>query len=296
MTITASMVKELRERTGVGMMECKKALVESQGDMEAAITAMRKSGQAKAAKRAGRVAAEGMVLVTASSDNKKAYMIEVNSETDFVARDKNFRDFASHLVQRGLETESESVQSLLNLSYSVENAKRMEEVRTELVTQVGENIQLRRVACLESKAGTVGLYCHGDRIGVLVAIDKADPQLAKEIALHIAAMNPQAIDAERVSEKIVEKEKDIVLAQAKKSGKPDSIIEKMVAGRIKKFLKEICLIDQAFIKDPDQTVGQLLQAADTRVLDFVRFEVGEGIEKEVVDFSEEVHAQIKESK
>lgn len=296
MTITASMVKELRERTGVGMMECKKALVEAQGDMEAAITAMRKSGQAKAAKRAGRIAAEGMVLVTASSDNKKAYMIEVNSETDFVARDKSFRDFASHLVQRGLETESESVQSLLNLSYSVENAKCMEEVRTELVTQVGENIQLRRVACLESKVGAVGFYCHGDRIGVLVAIDKADPQLAKEIALHIAAMNPQAIDAERVPDKIVEKEKDIVLAQAKKSGKPDSIIEKMVAGRIKKFLKEICLVDQAFIKDPDQTVGQLLQTADTHVLDFVRFEVGEGIEKEIVDFSEEVHAQIKESK
>ncbi len=295
MTITASMVKELRERTGVGMMECKKALVESQGDMEAAITAMRKSGQAKAAKRAGRIAAEGMVLVAASPDSKKAYMVEVNSETDFVARDKNFRDFTSHLVQRGLETQSENVTSLLNLPYSVESSKLVEEARTELVTQVGENIQLRRVACLESK-GAVGFYCHGDRIGVMVAIDKADPKLAKEIALHVAAMNPQAIDAERVSEKIVEKEKDIVLAQAKKSGKPDSIIEKMVAGRIKKFLKEICLVDQAFIKDPDQTVGQLLQATDTHVLDFVRFEVGEGIEKEMVDFSEEVRAQIKESK
>lgn len=292
MAITASMVKELRERTGAGMMECKKALVEANGDMEAAITAMRKSGQAKAAKRAGHVAAEGIISIASSTDNKKAYMIEVNSETDFVARDENFCHFAKQLVQRGLESEADTVDALLNTTVKPEDSKTLEEARMGLVAKIGENVQLRRVALLMS-TGTVGSYLHGHRIGVLVALDKEAPELAKDIAMHVAATNPLAVDADSVSTELIEKEKEIFSAQAKDSGKPDHIIEKMVVGRVAKFLKEVCLVDQPFVKDPDQTVGQLLKADGVNVVGFVRFEVGEGIEKESVDFAEEVQAQIK---
>ena len=291
-TITASMVKELRERTGAGMMECKKALVEASGDIEAAITAMRKSGQAKAAKRAGRVAAEGIVLIASSADNKKAYIIEVNSETDFVARDENFRVFAERLVQRGLESEADSVDTLLNSSVKEGDSKTLEEARTELVAKIGENIQLRRVALL-SCSGTIGSYVHGDRIGVMVALDDDHPELARDIAMHIAATNPLAVTADNVPAEVIEKEKEIFSVQAKESGKPDNIIEKMVSGRIAKFLKEVCLVDQPFVKNPDQTIAQLLKAAGTNMINFVRFEVGEGIDKESVDFAEEVQAQIQ---
>lgn len=292
MAITASMVKELRERTGAGMMECKRALVETKGDMEVAIIAMRKSGQVKAAKRAGRIAAEGAIVIALGVDKKNAFMAEINCETDFVARDENFRGFVDQLAVRGLEIEASSVDVLLNASEKEGAPKTLEEARAELVVTIGENIQLRRVALLEAN-GTVGAYCHGGRIGVLVALDKDEPELAKDIAMHVAAMNPQAVDSYNVSEDIIEKEKEIFSAQAKESGKPDNIIEKMVTGRIAKFLKEVCLVDQAFIKDQDQTVGKLLKDNGASVLSFVRFEVGEGIEKETVDFAEEVQAQIK---
>jgi len=294
MTITASMVKELRERTGAGMMECKKALVAADGNMEAAITAMRKSGQAKAAKRAGRIAAEGVILVAHSDDNKMACMIEVNCETDFVARDDNFRAFTQQVVQRGLATHSASAEALLSVPIQDGSSKTIEEQRAELVAKIGENVQLRRVACIQS-GGIVGTYSHSNRIGVIVALDKDLPDLAKDIAMHIAAMNPQAIDSDSVSEELIEKERDIFSSQAKESGKPDNIIAKMVEGRIAKFLKEICLVDQAFVKDPDQTIAQLLKADNAKVTEFIRYEVGEGIEKEVVDFAGEVQAQLKEN-
>ncbi|MCB1828510.1 MAG: elongation factor Ts, partial [Coxiellaceae bacterium] len=251
-----------------------------------------KSGQAKAAKRAARTAAEGVVLIASSSDNKKAYMVEINCETDFVARDENFRGFSENLVQRGLQTEAEGIDALLASPEKEGASKTLEEARAELVAKIGENVQLRRFA-MEASSGTVGSYQHGDRIGVIVALDKDEPELAKDVAMHVAATNPQAISAEGVSSELIEKEKEIFVSQAKDSGKPDEIIEKMVLGRISKFLKEICLVDQAFIKDPDQTVGALLKASGANVVSFVRFEVGEGIEKETVDFAEEVQAQLK---
>jgi elongation factor Ts len=294
MTITASMVKELRERTGAGMMECKKALVASNGDLEAAITAMRKSGQAKAAKRAGRIAAEGAILIANRTDNKSAYMIEVNSETDFVVRDKNFKAFANLLVQRGLETSKANAADLMASPVSDGESVTLEQARTELVAKIGENVQLRRVAT-ESSTGIVGTYMHGERIGVLVSLDKDLPDLAKDIAMHIAATNPLAIDDSGVPQDVIDKERDIFSAQAKASGKPDVIIEKMVTGRITKFLKEICLLEQNFVKDDAQSVGAMLKSSDAKVLSFVRFEVGEGIEKQTVDFAEEVQAQLKDN-
>ena len=294
MSITASMVKELRERTGAGMMECKKALQETNGDIEAAITAMRKSGQAKAAKRAGKIAAEGGIVIRSSDDNKKSYMIEVNSETDFVARDTNFKEFTNLLAQRAIETGASDVQTLLDASASDGNEQTLEQLRQELIVKIGENIQVRRVAHLESK-GIVGAYKHGDRIGVIISLDADKPELAKNIAMHIAATNPQAVDADKVSKDVIEKEREIFSAQAKESGKPDNIIEKMITGRVAKFLKEVCLVDQSFVKNPDQTVGALLKAEGVNVLGFVRFEVGEGIEKQTQDFAQEVKAQIQGS-
>ena len=294
MSITASMVKELRERTGAGMMECKKALQETNGDMEAAITAMRKGGQAKAAKRAGKIAAEGAIVIRSSDDNKKAYILEVNSETDFVARDTNFKEFSSLLAQRALDTDVSNAKILLEAAASDDNEQTLEQLRQELIVKIGENIQLRRVAHLESN-GMVGAYKHGDRIGVIVSLDADKPELAKDVAMHIAATNPQAVDADNVSKAVIEKEREIFSAQAKESGKPDNIIEKMITGRIAKFLKEVCLVDQPFVKNPDQTVGDLLKAENANVIGFVRFEVGEGIEKQTQDFAEEVKAQIQGS-
>ena len=293
MTITAAMVKELRERTGAGMMECKKALAETNGDMETAIQEMRKRGQAKAAKRAGRIAAEGIITLAATKDNKQAFIIEVNSETDFVARDANFQAFAATLVQNGLEAGIDTLEKLLALPGARGEAS-FEDARQELINKIGENIKVRRVARLVSE-GIVGTYKHGERIGVLVAIDKENPELAKDVAMHIAATSPQAIDENALSADVLAKEKEVFVAQAKESGKPDDIIEKMVQGRLAKFKKEVCLVSQPFVKDPDQTIADLLKKNDAKVISFVRFEVGEGIEKETVDFAEEVKAQVKGS-
>lgn len=282
--ITATMVKELRELTDAGMMDCKKALSETNGDMQAAADYLRKNGQAKAAKRAGKIAAEGAIVVALSDDKKQACMIEVNCETDFVARDTNFKSFATQLVQAGLSVNANDVNTLMSGT--------LESAREALVAKIGENIQARRVTTL-SAPGCVGAYLHGERIGVLVALDQPNLELAKDIAMHVAAINPQAVDASGLSKEVLAKEREIVTAQAQTSGKPANIIEKMVEGRLQKYVQEVCLVHQPFVKNPDQTVQDLLKAANAKVLSFVRFAVGEGIEKVVTDLAAEVNATLK---
>ena len=279
--ISAATVKELRERTGAGMMECKNALVEAQGNLDEAITVLRKRGVAKAAKRADKVASEGVVVIRASDDKKHAIMVEINSETDFVARDESFNAFAQFVA----------TESLLAKATDFSTLPAVEEARQQLAHQLGENIQLRRAVILEA-SGCVAAYNHGSRIGVLVALDKADEALGQDIAMHIAASNPQSIDGTDIDPLLIEKEREIFRAQAEQSGKPADIIDKMIDGRIAKFVKEICLLDQPFVRNPDQTVAALLKASGAKVIAFARYEVGEGIEKEVVDFAEEVRAQV----
>lgn len=290
-TITAAMVKELRDLTGSRMMECKKALEEANGNLQDAVTILRKRGEAEVSKRSGKTAAEGSIETAVSKDQKRALMIEINCETDFVARDSNFKKFAQDITALGLQNNVTSVEALLNLPYA-DSGKTIEQARQELMTKIGENIQIRRLASLSSQ-GVVGSYTHTNRIGVIVALSKENPQLAKDIAMHIAASNPQAINKEAVPAEIMQREYEIYKAQAKETGKPEQIMEKIIAGRIDKFLQDACLVSQAFIKNPDQTVGDLLQANNAEITAFVRFEVGEGIEKETVDFAAEVQAQIR---
>ena len=290
MAVTAALVKELRERTGLGMMECKKALVETDGDLDQAIENLRKSGQAKAAKKAGRTAADGAVVAKVSEDGKTGVIVEINSETDFVARDDNFKGFCEKVAQLVLDTKEADVEKLKEAN--VEGGT-LEEVRTALIQKIGENIQVRRAQVVESADGVVGAYIHGGKIGVLVALQGGNEELGKDVAMHVAASNPQVVNPEDVSEEVVAKEKEIFSAQAKDSGKPDEIIEKMVTGRINKFLKEVSLVEQPFVKDPDTTVGKLVKSGGASVLGFVRYEVGEGIEKEEVDFAAEVMAQAR---
>ncbi|MFT5506071.1 MAG: elongation factor Ts [Gammaproteobacteria bacterium] len=287
--ITASQVKELRERTGSGMMECKKALVETDGDIEAAAELMRKSGAAKADKKAGRVAADGAISVSVSEDGKSAVILEINSETDFVAKDGNFQTFSDQVLQAVMSERPESVEVLSGLS--IDNGQSVEEARQALIAKVGENIQIRRFEILDSD-NLMASYSHGSRIGVLVD-SSADADMARDIAMHIAAVNPQFVDVDSVPGDFVEKEKAILVAQAESSGKPMEIIEKMIQGRLKKFLAEITLLGQPFVKDPDQTVEKLLKSADASISRFVRYEVGEGIEKKVEDFAAEVAEQLK---
>lgn len=289
MAVTASLVKELRERTGAGMMECKKALVETNGDIEAAIENMRKSGQAKAAKKAGRIAAEGVVVAEVSADNKTAAIVEVNSETDFVARDENFVAFANNVAKVALTVATDDVDALLAAEY--EAGKTVETAREELIAKIGENITVRRVKTVTSE-GTVAFYNHGGRIGVVSALTVANADLAKDVAMHVAATQPQCIKPDDVPAELVEKEKEIFRAQALESGKPADIVEKMITGRISKFLNEVSLYGQAFVKDPNTTVGKLVAAENADVTQFVRFEVGEGIEKKQENFAEEVMAQV----
>jgi len=288
--ITASMVKELREMTGAGMMECKKALVESQGDMELAVDNMRKGGQAVAAKRAGKVAAEGVIVVAMNSDKTRACMIEVNCETDFVARDSSFKAFAELLAQTGLSANTSDVATLM--SQKMPDGATCESARESAVLKIGENIQARRMRTTAS-TGCVNYYLHGDRIGVLVSLDKNNPDLAKDIAMHVAATNPLAIDASGIDADVLKRERAIVTAQAEASGKPANIVEKMVEGRLQKFVQEVCLVHQPFVKNPDQTIQQLLQAASAKIVSFARFEVGEGIEKPVADLAAEVSETLK---
>ncbi len=288
MAITASLVKQLRERTGSGMMECKKALVETDGDIDAAAELMRKSGAAKADKKAGRVAADGAIKAIVTGDRKTAAILEINSETDFVAKDDNFQSFADEVLQILLQQKPVSVVELSSLSLA--SGQTIEEARQALISKVGENIQVRRFEIIDSDHG-IASYLHGSRIGVLVD-SSAEPDMARDIAMHIAAVNPQFVDKSAVPAEFVEKEKDILIAQAQDSGKPPEIIEKMIQGRLNKFLAEITLIEQPFVKDPDQTVGKLLTSAGASISGFIRYEVGEGIEKKVEDFAAEVASQL----
>ncbi len=286
-SISASMVKELRERTGLGMMDCKKALSEADGDMEKAIEDLRKASGLKAAKKASRVAAEGVVLTKIADEGNYGVVIEVNSETDFVARDENFLEFADQVLQASFSDKEADTATLL--------ASGIEDARQALVQKIGENINLRRIERLSMEgdsAGVIESYIHNNKIGVLIALRGGSAALARDIAMHIAAVNPMVICAEDVPEDVLAKESEIYSAQAQESGKPEEIIKKMIEGRLRKFVAEISLMEQAFVKDPDSKVGKLLQEANAEVVQFARFEVGEGIEKEEDDFAAEVAAQL----
>jgi elongation factor Ts len=293
MQITAAMVKELRERTGSGMMECKKALTEAGGDIDKAIEDMRKSGLAKADKKAGRTAAEGLVVIEISDDGKQAAIVEINCETDFVSGGDDFKAFTSKVAKRILNDSPADMNALQAMPLE-DGAASIEETRQAMVAKIGENIQLRRFQRVSTDAA-FGSYQHGTRIGVLVEIENGNPELTKDVAMHIAASKPVCVDESGVPAEMLDKEKEILVAQAKDSGKPDDIIEKMIQGRIRKYLAEITLLGQPFVKDPDQTVGKLLKDAGATVKSFYRFEVGEGIEKKKENFAEEVMAQIEAS-
>lgn len=288
MAITAALVKDLRERTGAGMMECKKALVEVDGDIEAAIDLMRKSGAAKADKKAGRTAAEGLIVFKTSADGKNAAMVEVNCETDFVTKGDDFLNFASAVAQLTLDKKPADIDALKALT--MDDGETVADATKNLIAKVGENMNVRRFVS-KTTDGVFGCYLHGGRIGVLVELQGGDEALAKDIAMHVAASNPACVSEADIDPALIAKEREIFSAQAAESGKPAEIIEKMVEGRIKKFLKEVTLTGQPFVKDPDQTVEQLLKAAGATVVGFDRLEVGEGIEKKVENFAEEVMAQ-----
>ena len=293
MQITASMVKELRERTGAGMMECKKALSESSGDMDAAIELMRKSGQAKADKKASRVAAEGTIVVHITDDNKQGVILEVNCETDFVAKDESFLKFSNDVAQVIMDESPADVNALMNTSLA--DSETVESTRLALVSKIGENIQVRRFEKVISASGALGKYMHGSRIGVMVELENGGDDLSKDIAMHVAASKPICVDENGVPEETLQKEKEIFIAQAEGSGKPAEIIEKMVQGRLKKFLGEITLLGQPFVKDPDKSVEKLLKEKSASVISFIRYEVGEGVEKKSENFAEEVMAQVNQS-
>ncbi|MFT6331017.1 MAG: elongation factor Ts [Bermanella sp.] len=289
MAVTAALVKEIRERTGAGMLDCKNALVETDGDIELAIENMRKSGQAKAAKKAGRIAAEGVILTNISSG--KATMMEVNCETDFVARDEGFLAFGNKLIDVAAAQGINDIDTLLAAEL---DGSTVATVRDTLVTKIGENISPRRVINVEGS--TLGAYVHGGRIGVIVILEGGDEELAKDIAMHVAAASPQFVKPSDVPEAVIAKEKEIQIDIAIQSGKPADIAEKMVSGRMKKFTGEVSLTGQPFIKDPAQSVGDLLKSKGADVVNFIRFEVGEGIEKKSEDFAAEVAAQLEAAK
>ncbi len=276
MATTAAMVKALRERTGAPMIDCKKALDETNGDIEAAIDVLRKKGRAVAAKRAGKIAVEGVIVIAVSEDQTKAFMMELNCETDFVARDPSFTKFAYRTAECGLAAQAQDVETTLALVPDPNTKESIDDLRQALIGKIAENIQLRRVVCL-SVHGMVGYYCHGQRIGAIVAMDQPNPALGKDIAMHIVASNPLAVSIDDVPSQFIEREKSIVLEQAKNSGKSDAIIEKMVSGRVNKILKEVSLQEQPFFKDPDISVGQLLAKENAAISSFVRYELGEAL-------------------
>ena len=285
--ISAKLVKELRDRTGAGMMECKKALTEAGGDIEKAIEEMRVSGQAKADKKASRVAAEGVIEAYAAEG--KAVLLEINSETDFVARDASFQAFAKEAVKAAHTAGAETVEAALEAK--MPNGETVEVARQNLVAKIGENIQVRRIKLVT--APTLGAYVHGGKMGVVAALEGGDEELAKDVAMHIAAVNTMVVSGAEVPAEVVEKEKEIFTAQALESGKPAEIVEKMIGGRIRKFLDEVALLGQAFVKDPSVKVEQLVKAKGAKVVSFIRLDVGEGIEKVEEDFAAEVMNQIK---
>lgn len=286
--ISAALVKELRERTGLGMMECKKALQEANGDIEQAIDDLRKNAGLKSAKKAGRIAAEGAIVIRAADDASYAAMLEINSETDFVARDENFKAFAQNVVAKAFEARSEDVAALME--------GELEDARNQLVQKIGENISVRRVAIVEAPEGAVGGYVHGDRIGAVVVLKGGNAEVARDIAMHVAAINPAVARPEDMAQEQLDHEKSIILAQPDMAGKPTEIAEKMVQGRLKKYLAENSLVNQPFVKDPNISVAEYAKSAGGEVVSFVRFEVGEGIEKEEVDFAKEVMEQAGLSK
>ena len=294
MAITAETVKQLRERTGAGMMECKRALTETNGDLDAAAELMRKAGLAKADKKAARVAAEGILVIERGADGRSAVMVEVNCETDFVARESDFRTFAADVARAALVARSTDVAVIG--AQALASGETVEERRRALVARIGENITVRRASCLEAPT-VLGSYVHGTRIATLVALKGGDEPLARDLAMHVAASNPRYIAPVDVPAEVVDKEREILVAQAarddKNKGKPVEILSKISEGRVRKFLDEICLVGQPFVKDPDTSVAKLLEAADARVTGFVRFEVGEGIEKKQENFADEVMAQVK---
>lgn len=289
MSISAAMVKELRERTGAGMMECKKALAETNGDMEAAIDLLRKSGAAKADKKAGRVAAEGRMVIAVAADGKQAAMVEINSETDFAANDSNFIAFAEAVGAAALASQPADIETFL--SSKLADGQTVEEARTGLIAKIGENIQVRRMQLVDAGNGQIATYQHGSKIGVVVCMEGGDAELGKHVAMHIAASNPVCVDEADVPAEVVERERNIQIDIAMQSGKPREIAEKMVVGRMKKFLGEITLLGQPFVMNPDQTVADLLKSKGAKVTRFVRMAVGEGIEKKQENFADEVAAQ-----
>lgn len=289
MNIDASTVKELRERTGAGMMECKKALVQTNGDIDAAIDLLRKTGMAKADKKADRTAAEGVVVAKVSADGHSAALVEINCETDFVGRDANFKEFADKVVNAALNNSAHDLDVLMS---SKVDGQTLEEVQKQLIAKLGEKIAVRRVALIKTK-NHLGSYIHGGRIGAIVEVTGGDAALAKDIAMHIAATRPQFLTGDQVPATLIAKEKEISMAKAKESGKPEAIIEKMVAGQIKKFVDEVTLVGQPFVKDPNITVGNLLKEKGATANQFMSFSVGEGIEKKEVNFRDEVMAQVK---
>lgn len=292
MSINAASVKQLRELTGAGVMECKRALLSTNGDIKLAITEMRKAGQAKADKKADRVAAEGVIFIARETNGKAAVMLEINSETDFVARDENFTGFAKKVSETALSLAITDIDTLSSASLAG-SSESVEQARQELVAKIGENIKLRRLVRMSSE-GVIGSYLHGSRIGVMVALKSGDEALAKDIAMHIAASRPMVISRDQVSAEAIEIERDIFTAQARESGKPQEIIDKMIEGRINKFIDEVSLLGQPYVKDPNIKVSQLLKEKNAEISAFVRYEVGEGIEKKEDNFVEEVMAQVRE--
>lgn len=292
--ISAALVKELRDRTNAGMMECKKALVDTQGDIEQAIELMRKSGLAKAVKKAGRIAAEGTIVVLMSKDGKRAILLEVNSETDFVAREERFREFAKKAGTFALEHAISNIEAL-------QQSSEIEETRLALVSALGENIALRRLALfellLDNSPGYIGIYGHGDahtvRIGTVVILKKGTPELARDLAMHVAAMNPEYLSSADLPASRLEKEKEIFIVQTREEGKSEAMLEKIVAGKLKKFSTDITLLGQSFVKDPSKTIESMLKETGAEVASFTRFEVGEGIEKKQDNFAAEVMAQVQ---
>ena len=283
--MSAALVKELRQRTGLGLLECKKALAAAGGDIEVAIEELRKSSGMKAAKKAGRTAADGVVAIRIAADGKSGVIGEINSETDFVARDENFLGFVSQVMDKAVELQTDDVAAVAGGD--------VEDARQALVQKIGENISVRRIGVVSVADGVVGGYVHGNnRIAVLVELAGGDEELAKDVAMHIAAVNPAVVSPADMPEELLQKEREIYAAQAADSGKPPEIVEKMIEGRVRKYLSENSLTEQAFVKDPDTTVGKLVKAAGARIAGFTRFEVGEGIEVEKVDFAAEVAAQL----
>lgn len=291
--VTASLVKELREKTGAGMMDCKKVLTETDGDMEKAIELLRERGIAKAAKKSGRVAAEGLVEAYISEDGKVGAVVEVNSETDFVAKNEEFKTFVMNIAKQVVETNPKDVESLLEEDAIFESGKAVKDVLVEKIATIGENLNIRRFVRFESE-GLVEKYIHGEgKIAVLVNMKKGDKEVAKDICMQIAAARPEFVKKEEVPEERVSKEMEILKVQTMNEGKPEAIAEKIVQGRIGKFYEEICLVDQAYVKDPNMKVNELLKQKEAEVVEFARFEKGEGIEKKEENFAEEVMKQIK---